>query len=137
MDLENRRTFVIRKFFMQCVCNPFHATSPTLYLPTKLENQCFSHVFKGCRKKPVVWRHGVVVITAVQLYSTMPKLRFCVDSNPARGISKIRHGEDLWQLSRLELRLNTFPRRTIIQKQFIIVIIIKCVKTPILFYRVS
>ena len=39
-------------------------------------------------------RGGVVVGTA-QLYSTKLELRFCVGSNPARGVSEIRNGEDL------------------------------------------
>ena len=38
---------------------------------------------------------GVVVITAAQLHSTKPELRFCAGSNPARGVSEIRDGEDL------------------------------------------
>ena len=41
------------------------------------------------------WRHGVVVITAAQLHSTKPELRFCTGSNPVRGVSEIRDGEDL------------------------------------------
>ena len=40
------------------------------------------------------WRHGVVVITAAQLHSTKPELRFCTGSNPVRGVSEIRDGED-------------------------------------------
>ena len=69
------------------------------------------------------WRHGVVVITTAQLHSTNPELKFCADSNPARGVSEIRDGEDLWQGSCLEIRLNAFLRSTIPQKQFIIIII--------------
>ena len=38
---------------------------------------------------------GVVVITTAQLHSTKPELRFCTGSNPARGVSEIRDGEDL------------------------------------------
>ena len=68
-------------------------------------------------------RHGVVVITTAQLHSTKSELRFCAGSNPARGVSEIRDGEDLWQWSRLEIKLNTFRRSTIGQKQFIIIII--------------
>ena len=68
-------------------------------------------------------RGGVVVITTAQLHSTKPELRFCAGSNPARGVSEIRDGEDLWQWSRLEIRLNAFRRSTIPQKQFIIIII--------------
>ena len=41
------------------------------------------------------WRHGVVVITTAQLYSTKPPLRLYAGSNPARGVSDIRDGEDL------------------------------------------
>ena len=37
----------------------------------------------------------VVVITSAQLHSTKPELRFCAGSNPARGVSEIRDGEDL------------------------------------------
>ena len=39
-------------------------------------------------------------------------------------MSKIRHGEDLWQWSCLEIRLNTFCWSTIPQEQFIIITII-------------
>ena len=37
---------------------------------------------------------GVLVIAA-QLHSTKPELRFGAGPNPARGVSKIRDGEDL------------------------------------------
>ena len=37
----------------------------------------------------------VLVITTAQLHSIKPKLRFCAGSNPARGVSEIRDGEDL------------------------------------------
>ena len=46
------------------------------------------------------WRHGVGVITTVQLHSTKPELRFC-------------EGENLWQWSLLEIRLNDFRCSTI------------------------
>ena len=42
-----------------------------------------------------LWRRGVVVLTTAQLHSTKPQLRFCAGSNPARGASEIRDGEDL------------------------------------------
>ena len=58
----------------------------------------------------MLWRHGVVVITAAELNSTKSELRFCAGSSPALGVSEIRDGEDLRQLSRLEIRLNTFRR---------------------------
>ena len=38
----------------------------------------------------------VVAITTAQLHSTKPELKFCVGSNPARGVSEIRDGEDLY-----------------------------------------
>ena len=65
-----------------------------------------------------------MVISTAQLHSTKPELKFCAGSNPARGVSEVRDGEDLWQWSRLEIRLNTILRSTIPQKQFIIIIII-------------
>ena len=40
-------------------------------------------------------RYGVVVITAAQLHSTQPELKFCTGSNPARGVLEIRDGENL------------------------------------------
>ena len=43
------------------------------------------------------WSRGVVAITTAQLHSTKPELRFCAGSNPARGVSETRHGEDLPQ----------------------------------------
>ena len=67
---------------------------------------------------------SVVVITTAQLHSTKPELRFCKGSNLACGMSKICNGGDLWQWSRLEIRQNVFRRSTILQKQFIITIII-------------
>ena len=69
-------------------------------------------------------------VTTAQLHSTKPELRFCAGSNPARGVTKIRDGEDLWQWSRLEIRLNAFRRSTIPQKQVIIIIIIIKVCQP-------
>ena len=66
----------------------------------------------------------VVVVTTAQLHSTKPEPRFCAGSNPVRGVSEIRDGDDLWKWPRLEIRLNAFLRSTIPQKQFIIFIII-------------
>ena len=40
-------------------------------------------------------------------------------SNPGHGVSEIRDGENLWQWSWLEIRLNAFHRSTIPQQQFI------------------
>ena len=65
-----------------------------------------------------------VAITTAQLHSRKPELRFCASSNPARSVSEIRNGENLWRWSRLEIGLNPFCRSTIPQKQFGIIIII-------------
>ena len=67
------------------------------------------------------WCSGVVVITTVQLYSTKSELRFCADSNTARGVSDICDGKNLCKCSLLEIRLNPFRLSTIPQKQFIII----------------
>ena len=56
-----------------------------------------------------------MIIATAQLNLTKPELRFCGGSNPAHGVSEIRNGEDLWQWSRLEIRLNAFRRSTISQ----------------------
>ena len=56
-----------------------------------------------------------MVITTAQFHSTKPELRFCAGSNPAGGVSEIRDGEDLWQWSQLEIRLNAFRQSTIPQ----------------------
>ena len=69
-----------------------------------------------------IWHRGVVVIITAQLHLTKPELRFCAGSNPARSVSEICDGEDLWQWSRLEIRLSAFRRSTIPQKQSIIAI---------------
>ena len=44
-----------------------------------------------------MWCCGAMVITTAQLHLTKPELRFCAGSNPARGVSGICDGEDLWQ----------------------------------------
>ena len=65
---------------------------------------------------------GAVVIATTQLHSTKLEFRFCAGSKPAGGVPEILDGEDLWQWSRLEIRLNAFHQSTIPQKQFIIII---------------
>ena len=64
-----------------------------------------------------------MVITTAQLYSTKPEFRFFAGLNPARHVSEIRDGEDLWHWSRLEIKLNAFRRSTMPQKQLVIIII--------------
>ena len=56
---------------------------------------------------------GAVVITTVQFHSTNHELGFCAGSNPARGVSEIRDGEDLWQWFRLEIRSVNHSTKTI------------------------
>ena len=84
-----------------------------------------------------LWLRGVVVITTAQLHSTKPKLRFCAGSKPACGVSEIRDGEDLWQWSRLEIRLDVFRRSTIPQKQFITILIIIIIIIIIKYWKVN
>ena len=67
-----------------------------------------------------MWRRDVVVITTAQLHSTKAELRFCAGSNLVPGVSEIRDGENLWQRSWLEIRLNAFHWLTTLPKQFII-----------------
>ena len=55
-------------------------------------------------------------ITTVQFHSTKSEFRFCVGSNPARDVSEICDGEDLWQWSWLQIRLKAFCQSTIPQK---------------------
>ena len=71
----------------------------------------------------LLWRRGVFVITAAQHHSTKHELKICAGTNPAWGVSEICDGENLWQWSRLEIRLNEFYGPTIPQKLFIIIII--------------
>ena len=62
-----------------------------------------------------------MVITTAQLHSTKPELRFCTRSNPARGVSEIRDGEDHWQWSRLKIKLKRLSLvNHTTKKQFII-----------------
>ena len=63
-----------------------------------------------------------MIITAAQLHSTNPELRFHAGSSPARGVLEIHNGDDLWQWFRLEIRLNAFLGSTIPQTRFIIII---------------
>ena len=64
----------------------------------------------------VSWKHSiyilghgdVVVITTTQICPTKPELRLSAGSNPAHDVSKIPNDDDLWQWSRLEIRLNVF-----------------------------
>ena len=89
-----------------------------------------------------MFKINCLVIIAAQLHSTKPEHMFCAGSNPARGVSKIRDGEDLCQWSWLEIRLNAFRQSTKPQKQFIIIIIIIIIITELIltypyFIRVS
>ena len=132
-------------FFRYPLPNAFsdflHATIPqSMHSPWATLNfglilgQCLLHIFDilsvvmmimmlMMMMMMVPWCCGVVIITTAQLHSTKPELRFCACSSPARGMSEIRDGDDLWQWFRLEIRLNAFCRSTIPQKQFIIIII--------------
>ena len=62
-----------------------------------------------------LWQYGVVVITIAHLHSTKPEFRFSADSNLAHSMLKICDGEDLWQWSWLQIRLNACRWSTIPQ----------------------
>ena len=69
-------------------------------------------------------RRGAVIINTVQLHSIKSELRFCTGSSPSHGVSEICDVENFWQWSQLlEIKLNAFLRSTILQKQFIIIVI--------------
>ena len=68
-------------------------------------------------------RHRLLGQTAKPTLSNFNP-NFKPNFNPACGVSEIGNGEDLWQWSLLEIRLNAFRWSTIPQKQFIIIIII-------------
>ena len=59
----------------------------------------------------------MVVITTAQFHQPSLNSGSAQVQNPARGLSEIRDGEDLWQWIRLNIRLNTFFRSNIPQKQ--------------------
>ena len=76
----------------------------------KIKDETFCNDYKSCglknfdisnkilnarESKDCNQKIGVVGITTAQLHSTKPELRFCAGSNPARGVSEIRDGEDL------------------------------------------
>lgn len=48
-----------------------------------------SHHKKNGEPQLDSWNRCVMDITAIQLHSTMPELRFCVGSNPTRSMTKI------------------------------------------------
>ena len=76
-----------------------------MFAATKLKEDSTKDFSPANSVKLSLLRRGVVVITTAQLHSPKPELSFCAGSNPARGVSEIREGEDLWQWSRLEIRL--------------------------------
>ena len=72
----------------------------------------------------------IIHLTTAQLHSINSELRFCAGSSPARGVSDICDGENLWQWSRLEIRdkrsslVNYSAKTSIIIITIIIIIII-------------
>ena len=74
------------------------------FFPKFLKIMILSPQLFVCQLWVILWSRGVVVITTAQLYSTKPELRSCAGSNPARSMSEMRDGENLWQWSRLEMR---------------------------------
>ena len=82
------------------------------------------------------WCRGVAARTTAEFHSTKSELNSCAGTNPARGVSEIRDGEDLWQWSRLEIKLNAFRRSTIPQKQFITLTLFQktCMEKLLIFF---
>ena len=104
------------------------ATGINLFWPHQLNEGLLSNFYSPQPKTNPLIRHrrvcnvwccGVVVITTAQLHSTNSELSFCTGSNPADSMSEIQDGEDLWQWSWLEIRLNPLHWSNIPQKQFI------------------
>ena len=114
--LEDFCLWQCQLFFLLCIMASFLMKKVFFYISTAFssltENISINFEHKNFKS---------LVITTAQLHSTKPDLTFCAGSNPARGVSEIRDGEDLWQSPRLEIRLNAFRWSTISQKQFIII----------------
>ena len=70
-------------------------------------------------------RHGAVIVTTA-LHSIKSELMFSAGPIPARSVLEISDGEDLWQWSCLEIRLNAFRSFTIPLKRFRIIIASPC-----------
>ena len=96
----------------------------------KIRNICdyfFIHTIIYCKYVDMVLVEnlhrcrGIYVINATQPYSIKPEPRFRAGSNPALRVSEICDVENLWQWSRLEIRLNAFRQSTISQKHFNII----------------
>ena len=91
------------------------------YFPGEKTEDLQHHLIPYLKKEP---DNIIIHISTAQLHSTKPELRFYTDLNSARGVSEIHDGEDLWQWSRLEIRLNVFRRSTIPSNNSSIIIII-------------
>ena len=109
---------VLMTFFSTFPCTDFRST---LFLQHTFLVATTSYA-QHINSELITWRRGVVGITAAQLDSTKPKLRFYAGSSPARGVLEIHDGKDHRQLFQLEVRLNALRWSTIPQKQFIIII---------------
>ena len=82
----------------------------------EIQNTAVNHITKGrtlhSLSNMICSYRSVVVIITAQLYSTKPEFKFCAGSYPAHGVSEIRDGEDLWQWSPLEIRLNALKNNS-------------------------
>ena len=74
--------------FVYSACGPFTRQKERIKNFKRTGDTCLLYTIE------LDWHRGVVVITAAKLHSTKPELRFCASSNPARGVSEIRDGED-------------------------------------------
>ena len=63
------------------------------------------------------------LLTTAQIHSTKSELRFCIGSNPARSMSKIRDGEDTTKKFTKTIQNWIFARQRTRDKNYCIVII--------------
>ena len=71
----------------------------------------------------IIMHNSVVVITTAYIHLTKPVLKFCTCSNPTCGVLEVCSGENLWQWSRLKIKLKPFRWSTVPKKQFAIIVL--------------
>ena len=97
------------RFFFKKMIRPGYVTQILIYISTQYQKLRYS--------SDVVLQWLSLLHNFIQETKVQRKFKSCL------GVSEIRNGEDLWQWSRLEIRLNAFRQLTISQKQFIIIFI--------------
>ena len=97
--------------WIKCKTNTFILLSPCFLSAIRVQNSLRMLFYEVLEK----WCHGVVVITTVQLHSTMPELRFYTGWHPACGMSEVCNSETIQQWSQLQIKQNPFHWSTILQ----------------------